>query len=36
LLARSLAVRPQEKVCVVLSGGNWNLSELAKVFGAGE
>ena len=33
LLARAVAVRRDEKVCVVLSGGNW---DLAAVYQAGE
>lgn len=36
LLAGSLTVRPDEKVCVVLTGGNWDLRDLAAVFGAAE
>lgn len=32
LLAGALKVSPQEKVCVVLSGGNWDLGDLADVF----
>ena len=32
LLAGGLNVRPQEKVCVVLTGGNWDLCDLAEVF----
>jgi threonine dehydratase len=32
LLARELEVAPQEKVCVVLTGGNWDLSDLAEVY----
>ena len=32
LLAGSIKVRPDEKVCAVLSGGNWNLSDLADVY----
>lgn len=32
LLAGSVKVRPDEKVCLVLSGGNWNLSDLADIF----
>ena len=32
LLARGLKVTPKEKVCVVLTGGNWDLCDLAKVF----
>lgn len=36
LLARGLEVTPQEKVCVVLSGGNWDLRDLAEVYGQGD
>ena len=36
LLAGGLKVTPQEKVCVVLTGGNWDLCDLAKVFERGE
>jgi len=32
LLAGSVKVRPDEKVCAVLSGGNWNLGDLAEVY----
>ena len=32
LLAGAVKVRPDEKVCVVLSGGNWNLGDLADVY----
>lgn len=32
LLAGSLKVRPDEKVCVVLTGGNWDLDDLADVY----
>jgi threonine dehydratase len=32
LLARGVKVTPQEKVCVVLTGGNWDLCDLAEVF----
>lgn len=32
LLARGLKVAPQEKVCVVLTGGNWDLGDLAEVY----
>lgn len=35
LLAGSVAVRPDEKVCVLLTGGNWDLADLAGVYGAG-
>lgn len=36
LLAGSVKVRPQEKVCVVLTGGNWDLSDLADVYQAAD
>lgn len=36
LLAGALKVEADEKVCVVLSGGNWDLSDLAEIYGAGE
>ena len=36
LLAGVVKVRPDEKVCVVLSGGNWDLCDLAEVYGAAE
>lgn len=32
LLAGAVKVRPDEKVCAVLSGGNWNLGDLAEVY----
>jgi threonine dehydratase len=32
LLAGALKVRPQEKVCLVLTGGNWDLQDLAGVY----
>jgi threonine dehydratase len=32
LLAGSIKVKQDEKVCAVLSGGNWNLSDLADVY----
>jgi threonine dehydratase len=32
LLAGSIQVRPGEKVCAVLSGGNWDLADLAEVY----
>jgi len=34
LLAGVVKVRPDEKVCVVLTGGNWDLGDLAEVYGA--
>jgi threonine dehydratase len=36
LLAGVVKVRPDEKVCVVLTGGNWDLGDLAEVYSAGE
>ncbi|WP_349733495.1 threonine/serine dehydratase [Pseudomonas jessenii] len=36
LLAGSIKVRPDEKVCVVLTGGNWDLCDLAKIYQAVE
>lgn len=36
LLARGLEVTPHERVCVVLSGGNWDLCDLADVYQRGE
>ena len=32
LLARSINVRKNENVCVVLSGGNWDLDALAQIY----
>ena len=32
LLAGQIAVRPDEKVCTILTGGNWGLAELASVY----
>jgi threonine dehydratase len=32
LLAASIKVRPDEKVCAVLTGGNWDLCDLADVY----
>lgn len=32
LLAGSVKVRPDEKVCVVLTGGNWDLCDLAEIY----
>lgn len=32
LLAGALKVRPDEKVCAVLTGGNWDLADLAEVY----
>ncbi|TWC17529.1 threonine dehydratase [Pseudomonas sp. SJZ085] len=36
LLAGVVKVRPDEKVCVVLTGGNWDLCDLAEIYQAGE
>ncbi|MGQ7814419.1 threonine/serine dehydratase [Metapseudomonas furukawaii] len=36
LLAGVVKVRPDEKVCVVLSGGNWDLGDLAEVYGGAD
>lgn len=32
LLAGGIKVRPDEKVCLVLSGGNWDLCDLAEIY----
>lgn len=32
LLAGALKVEPREKVCVVLTGANWDLSDLAEIY----
>ncbi len=32
LLAGAIKVRPDEKVCVVLTGGNWDLCDLAEIY----
>lgn len=32
LLAGAIKVKPDEKVCAVLSGGNWDLCDLAKIY----
>ena len=32
LLAGSIDVKPDEKVCAVLSGGNWDLCDLAEIY----
>ncbi|HTH11472.1 MAG TPA: pyridoxal-phosphate dependent enzyme, partial [Acidovorax sp.] len=32
LLAGSVKVSPSEKVCLVLSGGNWDLCDLAEIY----
>jgi threonine dehydratase len=36
LLAGSVKVRPDEKVCAVLTGGNWDLCDLAEVYKVAE
>ncbi|MEM5275055.1 threonine/serine dehydratase [Cupriavidus taiwanensis] len=36
LLAGVVKVRPDEKVCAVLSGGNWDLCDLAEIYSAVE
>ncbi len=36
LLAGAVKVDPNEKVCVVLTGGNWDLSDLAEIYGIAE
>lgn len=33
LLAGAVKVRPDEKVCVLLTGGNWDLVDLAAIYG---
>ncbi|MCM2292380.1 threonine/serine dehydratase [Allorhizobium sp. BGMRC 0089] len=35
LLAGSISLKPSEKVCAVLSGGNWDLSDLAGIYAEG-
>lgn len=35
LLAKGLKVTPKEKVCVVLTGGNWDLCDLAEILQRG-
>lgn len=35
LLAGSINLKPNEKVCAVLSGGNWDLGDLAGVYAGG-
>ena len=32
LLAGAMKVEPDEKVCVVLTGGNWDLCDLAEIY----
>ncbi|MCG4454424.1 threonine/serine dehydratase [Pseudomonas sp. MMS21-TM103] len=36
LLAGVVKVRPDEKVCVVLTGGNWDLCDLAEIYAVAE
>jgi threonine dehydratase len=36
LLAGAVKVRPDEKVCAVLTGGNWDLSDLAEIYKVAE
>jgi threonine dehydratase len=36
LLAGAIKVKPDEKVCVVLTGGNWDLCDLAGIYKLGE
>lgn len=36
LLAGAIKVRPDEKVCAVLTGGNWDLCDLAEIYKLGE
>jgi threonine dehydratase len=35
LLAGAVKVRHDEKVCAILTGGNWGLADLAGIYGAG-
>jgi threonine dehydratase len=35
LLAGSVELKPDEKVCVVLTGGNWDLCDLAEIYAGG-
>lgn len=35
LLAGAVKLRPDEKVCVLLTGGNWDLADLAHAYGQG-
>jgi threonine dehydratase len=30
--ASALAVKPKDKVCLVLTGGNWDLCDLAEIY----
>lgn len=36
LLAGSVQTKPGEKVCTILTGGNWNLEDLAAIYVAGK
>jgi len=36
LLAGAIQVKPDEKVCAVLTGGNWDLSDLAEIYNVSE
>ena len=36
LLAGSIKVRPDEEVCAVLTGGNWDLCDLAEIYKVAE
>lgn len=36
LLAGSISVRSNEKICAVLTGGNWDLGDLAAIYGQAE
>ncbi|HYI83674.1 MAG TPA: pyridoxal-phosphate dependent enzyme [Acetobacteraceae bacterium] len=36
LLAGSIKVKPHEKVCAVLTGGNWDLPDLAEIYKVAE
>jgi threonine dehydratase len=36
LLAGAIQTRPDEKICVVLTGGNWDLCDLAEIYKAVE
>jgi threonine dehydratase len=36
LLTGAIQVKPDEKVCAVLTGGNWDLSDLAEIYNVSE
>jgi threonine dehydratase len=36
LLAGTVKVEPDENVCVVLTGGNWDLGDLADIYRLGD